>query len=111
MAKGTFYLLNDPDLMELFFQEFGRRMVFRGGPKAMADQGERTLDSMIVYIFAEPGKTGERPITFELRFTEGEGRSIAARVEGRIMQSKPEDVEGFIADTQHTLQQTREMGG
>ncbi len=111
MAKGTFFLLNDPDLMELFFQEYGRRMVFRGGPKAMADQGERTLDSMAIYLFGYPSLAGDKPITFELRFIEEGSRAIAARVEGRVMEISPEDVEGFIEDTQHTLDRARERSG
>lgn len=108
MPKGTFFLLNDPDMMELVLQEYGRRMAFRGGPQAMADQAERTLDSVLLLLFDQPGKTGERPITFELRFAEEGVRGVAARVEGRIMQTTPEDVEDFILDTEQTLMRSRE---
>jgi len=109
MAKGTFILVNDPDLMELIFQEFGRRMVFRGGPKAMAEQNERTLDSMAIYIFNHTGVDGQQPITFELRFTAPDSRTIEARVEGRMLQVKPSDVELYIEDTEQTLARTREQ--
>lgn len=108
MAKGTFFLLDDPDIMELVFQELGRNMVFRGGPKAMVDQGERTLASMAIYLFGHPGLAGEQPITFELRFTEGESDEIKGRVEGRILKISPLDVELFIEDTEQTLVRTRE---
>ncbi len=108
MAKGTFFLLDDPDMMELVIQEFGRNMVFRGGPKAMVDQGERTLSSMAIYLFGHPGMAGEQPISFELRFTEGAGDEIKGRVEGRILKKAPLDVELFIEDTEQTLIRSRE---
>jgi hypothetical protein len=108
MAKGTFFLLDDPDLMELVFQELGRHMVFHGGPKAMVDQGDRTLDSMAIYLYGHPGVSDEQPIMFELRFTEGEGGEIKGRVAGRILKISPLDVELFIEDTEQTLTRTRD---
>lgn len=115
MLKGTFYLMNEPDLLELLFQQYGDRMAFRGGPAVMQEHADKTLQQLTVYLAGYPGPVPEdekaTPIVLELVFADGDD---TVAVEGRLMDVTAKDVADFLDDTDQVLDETRlrsEHGG
>ena len=106
MHRGMFYRITDQDLLELFFQQFGPKMAFRGGPAVMQQQADKVLSSVTIFMTDYPDQTDAADIMLELVFR-GEGDS--ARVDGRLMQATARDVDDYLLDTVEALAKSREQ--
>lgn len=106
MQKGTFYLLEDPDLIELFFQQYGSKLVFRGGARVMQEQAENSLESINVLLKGYPMSPAPHELELHLHFVD-DGGSVAGRVVARLLNATPQEVADFLEDTFTALESTR----
>lgn len=110
MLKGTFCLLDDPDLLEIFLQRYGSKIVFRGGPRVMQEHGDDTLESAVLYLVDYPGGEPPYDVRLDLTFMD-DGGSFAGLIKAKVLDVSALEILEFIEDTADALDKTRSADG
>lgn len=105
MLKGTFYLINEPDLLELFFQKYAENLAIKGGPAAMQEQADKELQQATLFLVDYPGGAKPHTIMVDLLFA---GQDDNAVIEARLVETDADELANYLIDTEILLDETRQ---